>query len=738
MNSKKTISIIYYAIVTIIFFLFIREYLSDNSIDFVPKMDYSDSRDKYYSDYMALDRGDYRVTIYYNAFDDTEIAMYLNNTDPGAVATLDRDENEFTYELHMDEYNDLIHFGYSVEKPEEFTIKGIHIKSDKPIFTDYLILGLIFLVVATIAYLFIMYSHFLQNPRMEKLLFAVIFVSVLFSSVPLFSETLFWGADAPAHVMRLEGVKDALLNRQIPVFLFPKNANGYGLLGYLYPNLFLYIPAICRIMGMSIPFTMNELYVFTNVLTAILAYIGSGSFFNKREARYLFSIIYVLLPYRLVNIYTRADFGEAMVMCFIPLIIGGLYVCVSDKSTWDDKAGILSFIIGMTGVIHSHVLSSAMMCGLAFLYALIFVKNVLRKDKLKVVLYSIGGTLLLNIGYIVPFIKMYSFGLNFDVELDRGVIFEGKYKLAELFKIHDFSNNTAWGGVSVIGVLGILVFIAGTLISIRNKDIDWFMLISGVLAIVLLISNGSEFPWYLLKGINVVSAVMRVFEFSFRVMLIASPLIAVVTVYYLYRLNLSDKARLILTGIVIITAFICATPGIIGEIKSEPYIGRLGGGASDNILREYLPEGVTPEVYSEDRLFWSSENLTFENYIKNGLRIDFDYQIQGDTEEWLAPPILYYPGYRAIAVTASGEEYDLGVSQGAYYRTSIALPAALSGSHVKLFFKGIWYFYFAYVISIISMIILLLIVIKNLKNKSDTEHNSDLDSKHYVREEGTL
>ena len=726
MKNKILYTGTYVIAIIIIIALFIRAYIHDNALDFVPKMDYSDSRETYFSDYMALGRGDYDVTIYYNALEDTEVTMYLDNSDVGSAAILDKNSNEFFYELHLDEYNDLIYFGYSVDNPNDFSIEKIHIESNHPIYTDYIFVGIVLLLLATIAYIIIPNVYTLKVTRVEIVMIVCLFLSVVFSSVPLFSDNLFWGADAPAHVMRLEGVKDALLNRQVPVLIFPKNANGYGLLGFLYPNLFLYIPALCRIMGTSIPFTMNMLYVFANILTAILAYIGAGAFFDKKEARYMFSILYVLLPYRLVNIYTRADLGETLVMCFIPLIIGGLYACVSEKSMWDDKATISALVIGMTGVIHSHVLSSAMMCGLAFLYALIFVKNVLRKDKLKVVLYSSVGTLLLNIGYIVPFIKMYSFGLNFDVELDRGVIFEGKYKLAELFRIHDFSNNTAWGGVSVIGVLGILMFIAGTAICIRNKDIDWFMLVSGVLAIVLLISNGSEFPWYLFKGINIVSAVMRVFEFSFRVMLIASPLLTIVTVYNFYRLNLSDKTRLIMTGIVITTAFICVTPGIIGELKSEPYIGRLGGGASVNILREYLPEGVTPEVYSEDRIFWSSENLAFDNYKKNGLCVDFDYVIQGETEEWLAPPILFYPGYKAIAVTTGGEKYDLGVSQGAYYRTCITLPPALSGSHVKLYFIGVWYFYIAYVISIISAIILALIFIKTMIRTIDTGNGSDL------------
>ena len=714
MNMKSILKTVYLVIVLAVFSLIINKYVHDNNIEFIPHIEYSDSRDIYYTDYMALEGGDYGVTICYSALDDTEITMFTDNTDSGSSVVLDKNEKEFFYELHLDEYNDLIHFEYSVNAPEVFTLEKIQIESKKPIFRDYLFGGLIFIVIAIYALVHYSSDSFWHKPLSEKAWEIIVILSLVVTSLPLFCESLFWGADAPAHVMRLEGVKDALLNRQVPVYIFPKSANGYGLLGYLYPNLFLYIPALTRIAGISIPFTMNALYIFINVLTAALAYIGAGAFYEKKEARYLFTVLYVLLPYRLVNIYTRADLGEVVVMSFLPLVFAGLYVCVSDRSLWNEKKGIAALTIGMTGVIHSHVLSSAMICGVAFVYALIFIRNVIKREKIKIVLSSMSWTVLLNIGYIVPFIKFYLFGLNFDVELDRGVIFEGKYSLAELFRIHDFSNGTAWGGVSIIGVIGIILFILGVVIGLKNREINSFMIVSGIIAVVLIISNGGEFPWYRFKEIEVVSAVMRVFEFSFRVMLISAPLLAIVMTYYIYTLKADDSVRTVLAVAVAMIAFISVIPGIIGETKSEPFISRLGGGASDTILREYLPEGVTPGVYSEDRLFWSSEDLIFDKYVKDGLQVDFDYATTGTDDEWLAPPVLYYPGYKAVAVTSSGEKYELGVSQGDYFRTRIDLPVSLSGSHVKMYFAGKWYFNIAHAISLMSLAVFTFIIIKEV------------------------
>ena len=242
------------------------------------------------------------------------------------------------------------------------------------------------------------------------------------------------------------------------------------------------------------------------------------------------------------------------------------------------------------------------------------------------------------------------------------------------------------------------------------------MVVSGIISLVLFLTVPSEFPWDIILKADALKKVTGVLQFAFRFMMLAAPLLVLVTVYYIYEMESDTKRQRAVVTAVILTAAVSVMPAICNEMRSEPYMQKLSGGASDIVLREYWPQGVTDGVFNDDFLFWSSENLVFEGYEKNGLRVDFDYYTLSGEDESIQPPILYYPGYKAIAVTSEGKKYDLGVSRGDYYRVRIDLPAALSGSHVKFYYGGLWYFYIAYAISIISAVVFTVIYIRRYKN----------------------
>ena len=715
--EKENIPKKVYLLVTFLMaFIIAGLYIKDKSCYFIPYTDYSDSRDAYYTDDMALYGGDYGITLEYTAGVDTEVSMYLDDTDTKYPAVLDKNENEFYYELHLDEYNDDIHFGYNAEKEDDFKLERVHVEAKKALFTDHAFLAVCFLAIAIIFFRYFTSRAFSEKTGKEKIWLVLLFVSVAVSSLPLFSGTLFWGADDPAHVMRLEGIKDALMNRQFPVFVFPKNDSGYGLLGYMYPSLFMYIPALLRIMRVSIPTVMNSLYFVFNVITAVVAYYSAREIYEEKEPSYMFAVLYLLLPYRLVNIYNRADVGETLGMCFLPMIIAGMYMCLDDEKRKDTYKAVAYITLGMTAIINSHVLSSALIVGFVVLYALIFIKRLINKDFAKILIGSLLCTILLNAGYIVPFVKLYTFGLNISDMTHK--VFSGRFAFADLISVHDFSTGSAWGGISLIGVLGIIIFIVGAIKGKKkNGGIkERFMVVSGIISLVLFLMVPSEFPWDIILKADALKKVTGVLQFAFRFMMLAAPLLVLVTVYYIYEMESDTKRQRAVVTAVILTAAVSVMPAICNEMRSEPYMQKLSGGASNIILREYWPQGVTDGVFNDDFLFWSSENLVFEGYEKNGLRVDFDYYTLSGEDESIQPPILYYPGYKAVAVTSEGEKYNLGVSRGDYYRVRIDLPAALSGSHVKFYYGGLWYFYIAYAISVISAVVFTVIYIRRYKD----------------------
>lgn len=709
---------IYIVLSLIIFCAIAGAYLRDDTFDFSPNADYSKTEHCYTTDKLAMYPGDYFLTLEYRADKDTQITLLTDYSGEGDTAVLDAGSDEYGFEWHTDTYNDVVRFQYSLENPDDFKLYNIKIKYEKPLFTDHLFIALLFALISGYVFYVLTSKWFKEMERKYKIWLLLVHLAVILVSFPLFSSELFWGADAPPHVMRLDGVRDALLEHQLPAMIFPRVDNGYGLLGHMYPNMFLYIPAVLRILRASVPFTMNLLYLSINIITAVTAYLAAAVFFEEKDQIYLFVILYIMLPYRLVNIYTRADLGEALAMCFVPLFFAGLYDCIGETEKKHCIRSICYITLGMSGIINSHVLSTAMMVAVAVIYALIFIRYILNKESVMIILFSVIWTALLNIGYIIPFIKMYLFGLNIS-HVTEEVLFTGKYRLWELLVIHDFSEGTAWGGISIIGDVGVIVLIIGIakLFREERKRIDYFMIVSGILSILLLLGTISEFPWDNLISIGIIRSVASILEYSFRVMLIAAPLLTLVTVHFSYKIVNSAGGRKLVSPGLLLIACICILPGIIGEIKADPYINRLTGGASRVMLREYLPDGVEDGVFNETRLYWSSENLIIENYEKKGVRVDFDYYTLSDSNEWIEPPVLYYPGYCAKAYIGGDAKHRLGVSQGDEFRVKIDIPAQLSGSHVRLYYGGIWYFYIGYAISFISIIIFTWIMVRKSRSE---------------------
>ena len=79
----------------------------------------------------------------------------------------------------------------------------------------------------------------------------------LIASLPMFVGFLPVMDDLVFSSVRIEGIKDAILEGQIPAIILPNSLLGYGYADpVFYPNLLLYFPAIMRILG----FTFMESY----------------------------------------------------------------------------------------------------------------------------------------------------------------------------------------------------------------------------------------------------------------------------------------------------------------------------------------------------------------------------------------------------------------------------------------------------------------------------------------------
>ena len=140
-------------------------------------------------------------------------------------------------------------------------------------------------------------------------------------TLPYMNDFLINGHDLKFHLARIEGVADALKQGQFPVHINPTQANGYGnASATMYPQFFIYFPAVLKINNLSLLNTYKVLIFLINLITALCAWIGFKNVWKSRKAGYIGCAIYMMGLYRLDDLYIRAAIGEALALAFLPIV----------------------------------------------------------------------------------------------------------------------------------------------------------------------------------------------------------------------------------------------------------------------------------------------------------------------------------------------------------------------------------------------------------------------------------
>ena len=87
----------------------------------------------------------------------------------------------------------------------------------------------------------------------NKFLLLISALAIGYVCLPLATHMMHSGEDLGYHLLRIENISEGLKDGQFPVKIGPIFLNGYGYASSLcYPELFLYIPAVLRILGVGI------------------------------------------------------------------------------------------------------------------------------------------------------------------------------------------------------------------------------------------------------------------------------------------------------------------------------------------------------------------------------------------------------------------------------------------------------------------------------------------------------
>ena len=563
-----------------------------------------------------------------------------------------------------------------------------------------------------------------SDPSRRKVILALslIFVAICY---PLYTDYLTVGHDLPFHLLRIEGIAEGLrTGTAFPVKIHPVWAKGYGYaVGVFYGDILLYFPAVLRLLGFSVQ-TAYKFYVAAiNLGTVVISYFSFKRMFCSRKLGIIGCLLYSTALYRLIDTYTRAAVGEYTAMLFFPLLLCSFYLIFTEPNSKSRFTYSILAAIGLTGLIQSHVLSCEMAAIVILLTCVVLIRRIINRKVLLALASGAALTLLLNVGFCVPFLDYY---LNSDLYINSelwnsgvsaGFQTRGLFPL-QLFTLFQHSNGGSWNtsggvyneftaGIGIVFLIGILLFCYLSLFHRKECRADKNYAPAGfccALGCLLLFMSTCFFPWDRLSSLSTgVESVLNTLQFPWRLLAPATVLLSFTTCFaFSTVLRLEDRtlSLAVITGGFLLLAVNCGWYMYDFAFTGAPY--RVYSTSDLDTMSmysyEYLPASTDPEKIAYNKIL--PENISdWNSYLKQDLTIQCFVALD-DREGYIDFPLNYYRYYTCEAVSSGTE---LPISPGSNNMLRVTFPAGFRDT-VIITFKEPWFWRAAEVTSLITFI----------------------------------
>ncbi len=538
----------------------------------------------------------------------------------------------------------------------------------------------------------------------------------LIASIPLFVNYMTFGHDYIFHVLRIE-----FLSKSLAQGVFPVRVEGTWLYGHGYANsifycdTFLMFPALLRLLGFPMLWAYQGYVYLINLLTLMVAYFSFRGIFKDRVTAVIGAMLYILSPYRFYNVYNRAAVGEYTAMIFLPLLCLGFYKIFNDDIRKKEyKYNFLILVLGLSGIIQSHLLTGEMAGAVIIVVCLTRIKKVFRKETFIELVKAVGGTVIANLWFLLPMLDMmladeYYYSASGQRSIQKRGVF-----VSHLFSTIQNGGNNAFfhtDGMTDSGAIYIgVALIFGTIVYLlirkkfRKPDIslDKMALLSLIIGIVTAAMSTIYFPWNSLKNINkILGKLASMIQFPTRlttISTVAFVIVATTGIYWIVR-HYKGSVKNAVCGL------LCACAVIFSLYQANDYLYSGSGiwlysmenmGQSNVSGGEYLLMGTIGADYLYHEAI-PSDGVTVESFEKDDLDT-YTYVITSDeeTEHYIELPMILYKGY-SVEDTVTGETLTLCKGENGDIR--VMLPAGFEGT-VRVWYSPMWYWHAAEAVSL--------------------------------------
>ncbi len=399
------------------------------------------------------------------------------------------------------------------------TIKRTIIYSDgKPFYYDTVVYALLIIIVVCGICVYIIGCDYWSLPISQKIQILCFISYLIFINYAFYRPfASIEHPDIAYHMARAEGIYRGLLNGQFPVELYTEMSYGRGMIGTLYPSLFLYIPAFLRLLHISMEGAFRIWLICINISACLTAYYAGKTISKSRQIALLTMFLYGFLPYRITVFTWRYSFAEALAFVFLPLIVVGLYnVVVGEKRQW------LPLAIGMAGVIQSHVVSAISAAALCFMIGVVFLYRIIKEQRYIQILYSVFLTIMLNIWFIVPFLYYYTSDIDIAHDQATGDMSDITFYMTHMLQLIpnlSGSGEQSHHSVGLIGLWLVVIIVFALFVYVTKNELeqhDKFAFSLMAAGGFFLFMASKTFPWETVGKFEKIYSILGTFGFATR------------------------------------------------------------------------------------------------------------------------------------------------------------------------------------------------------------------------------
>lgn len=556
----------------------------------------------------------------------------------------------------------------------------------------------------------------------KKKCYLLIFLICIVICAPLFAKGFFKTHDGNFHINRVIGTIQSIKDGQIFPMIIPNFVNGFGYgTNLFYPPLAMYLPIIMLLFTFG-----NVLNAFKLMIFIAVVFSGINMFnliFNitqSKKTSLIVALIYLTVPYKLVDIYVRMAIGEILSFVFIPLIFHGLYDIVEKNG---DKWYLL--VIGAVGILLSHNISTFLIALVALIYLLAYLDKILKEKKIKKILICaifITGMVLF---FFVPFLEtiissdyyVEHYNNKINLEAHSSYLYELLIgKMNNNYILTTFNSNKANDEMCLTIGLQVLIPLMFTpfIWNKVKKENKKLYIVTIIIGIVSAIASTNLFPWRILQN-----TLFGFIQFPMRMIIISTFTLSIISgINISLLLNQKDCFKDIFVIILIIFIYIQPIINLVDfdaeydvnsayEIEDISEYENLHSNMCSEF--EYLPiNALINFEYLQNRkntIYILKGNATIIDENKDGT--SFNAVISNIKDDTIIElPYIYYKGY---SCTLNNKKISTFESENGML--SIKLTEENEGT-LNVKYTGTLLMYVSYMLSIITTVIFISYIIK--------------------------